>query len=105
MRQNHDMHWALLGPTDVEPRHCTWQVWEVFAALPPKNAPYDFDYNGAGGTATLKEFSYRRRLQVWTILVALAPYIETHALLQAPRHTDVTVLTAYKACSAANRII
>jgi hypothetical protein len=41
-----------------------WQVWEVFAASPPKDAPYDFDYNGAGGTATLKELSYRRRLQV-----------------------------------------
>jgi hypothetical protein len=63
-----------------------WQVWEVFAALPPKDAPHDFDYNGAGGTATLKKFSYRRRLQVWTILPALAPNRDTSNLMQFREH-------------------
>ena len=53
--------------------------------MAPKNAPYDFDYNGAGGTATLKEFSYRRRLQVRTTLAAYALnsiHAALHALLR-----------------------
>jgi hypothetical protein len=42
------------------------QVWEVFAALPPAGALFDFDYYGPGGAATLKELQYRLQLQVLT---------------------------------------